>query len=665
MCGICGCIGKADEEAVVEMTRLMTHRGPDGEGVHCFPSVDGSVPAALGHRRLSIIDPTSRGAQPMSYADGRYWITYNGELYNFKQLRADLERDGFGFITETDTEVLLAMYVRHGADMLDRLNGIFAFAIWDTHEQALFLARDRLGVKPLYYADSGGMLTFASEVKALLPIIGRPRMNTAALSEYLTFLWVPDPNTLFEGVMKLAPGHFATYDREGLTIREWWDMRFAPDTGDEEDWAAATREAVQSAVRRQMVSDVPLGSFLSGGLDSSAIVAEMAAAAGSVSTYTIGFTKADLEYDVVPDDVRYSREIAKAFPIDYHERIVEPEVAELLPRLIWHMDEPIADPAAISAYLVCAAAREKLTVILSGMGGDEIFAGYPRHLAARLARTFNLLPVGIRRFAREQIESHLTVGQPGRLRAHRRNLLKFVRSLEGSTQERYLTHSSYYQASELTGLLSDDVRAVTSDPFARHRHYLENVRDENWLNQLLYIDLKTFLPCLNLAYTDKMSMAASTEVRVPLLDDEVVALSARIPPGLKLRHTTRKYIFKQAMEGVLPKSVIWRPKAGFTAPARAWLVGSLRPAVAELLSPDSVRSRGLFEPQAVQRLIGENERDEADHALRIWALLTLELWQRTFIDGDGSAPLDSLPQASSACPEPTNPVSATMHKGSS
>jgi asparagine synthase (glutamine-hydrolysing) len=641
------------------MTRLMLHRGPDGEGVRCFPSVEGSVPAALGHRRLSIIDPTPRGAQPMSYADGRYWITYNGELYNFKQLRKDLRRDGFDFVTETDTEVLLAMYIRYGADMLDRLNGIFAFAIWDTHTQALFFARDRLGVKPLYYSNSDGVLAFASEVKALLPIIGHPRMNTAALSEYLTFLWVPDPTTLFEGVMKLAPGHCATYDREGLTISQWWDMRFAPENGNEEGWASATREAVQSAVRRQMVSDVPLGSFLSGGLDSSAIVAEMAAAAGSVSTYTIGFTKEDLEYDVVPDDVRYSREIAKAFPVDYHERIIKPEVAELLPRLVWHMDEPIADPAAISAYLVCAAAREKLTVILSGMGGDEIFAGYPRHLAARLARTLNVLPVGMRRFAREQIESHLTVGGPGRLRAHRRNLLKFVRGLEGSTPERYLTHSSYYQAYELSSLLSGDVKAIASDPFARHRGYLENVQGEDWLNQLLYIDLKTFLPCLNLAYTDKMSMAASTEVRVPLLDDEVVALSARIPPSLKLRRTTRKYIFKQAMEGILPKSVIWRPKAGFTAPARAWLVGSLRPAIAELLSPASVRARGLFEPQAVQRLIAENERDEADHALRIWALLTLELWQRTFIDGDGSAPLASLPQASLADAGPMKRVPST------
>src|ERR1700730_2442324 len=274
MCGICGSAGQANEQALLAMTRLMAHRGPDGEGVRAFPSVDGSMPAGLGHRRLSIIDPTPRGGQPMPYADSGCWITYNGELYNCRQLRYDLERDGFRFATETDTEVMLAMYVRHGAEMLQHLNGIFAFGIWDTRQQVLFLARDRLGVKPLYYSNSGGVLAFASEVKALLPIVGRPKMNIGALSEYLTFLWVPDPMTLFEGVMKLPPGYCATYDHEGLATRQWWDMHFAPEDGGQEDWASATRDAVQGAVRRQMVSDVPLGSFLSGGLDSSAIVAE-------------------------------------------------------------------------------------------------------------------------------------------------------------------------------------------------------------------------------------------------------------------------------------------------------------------------------------------------------------------------------------------------------
>ena len=636
MCGICGVAGRDDEPLVHRMTEKLVHRGPDGGGVRACPSRDGRLPATLGHRRLSIIDPTERGAQPMAFGGGRYWITYNGELYNFRALRAELERDGFTFRTECDTEVVLAMYARHGADMLPHLNGMYAFAIWDTERDELFLARDRLGVKPLYYAEHDGTLVFASEIKALLEALPPARLNDAAVPDYVTFLWVPDPNTMFRGVFKLPPGHCATFGRDGLRIREWWDLRFAPEERPEDEWASETGAAIRAAVQRQMVSDVPLGAFLSGGLDSSAIVAEMCGAAGGVSAYTIGLTKEDLAHDVVGDDMRYAREVARTFPVEHHERILRADVAELLPKLIWHLDEPVADPAVISAYLVCAAARERLTVILSGMGGDEVFAGYPRHLAARLGRVIDGLPASVRAAARRAVESRVTVGGPGRFRRHRRNLLKFVRSLEESTQERYLTHCSYYRSDELRSLLSADLAAETSgyDPFAVHRRYFERVSDQHWLNQLLYVDLKTFLPCLNLAYTDKMSMAASTEVRVPLLDDEVVELAARVPASLKLNGTKRKYIFKKAMEGVLPGSVIWRPKAGFTAPARAWLAGPLRPLVDELLSPQAVRRRGLFEPGEVSRLIDANTRGEADNALRIWTLLTLELWQRIFVDGD-------------------------------
>jgi asparagine synthase (glutamine-hydrolysing) len=619
------------------MTEMLVHRGPDGGAVRAFPSRDGRLPATLGHRRLSIIDPTERGTQPMEFGGGRYWITYNGELYNFRPLRAELERDGFAFRTECDTEVLLGMYARHGVDMLPRLNGMYAFAIWDTERHELFLARDRLGVKPLYYAQHDGTLVFASEIKALLQALPPVRLNHAAVPDYLTFLWVPDPDTMFQDVFKLPPGHYATFSREGLRVREWWDLRFAPEERREDDWTSDTRAAIGAAVQRQMVSDVPLGAFLSGGLDSSAIVAQMAGVAGGVSAYTIGLTREDLAYDVVGDDVRYAREVAQAFSVDHHERILRADVAELLPKLIWHLDEPVADPAVISAYLVCAAARERLTVILSGMGGDEVFAGYPRHLAARLGRVLDGLPARVRAMVRRAVESHVTVGRPGRFRPHRRNLLKFVRSLEETTQERYLTHCSYYRAGELQCLLSGELAAETTghDPFARHRGYFDRVSDQHWLNQLLYVDLKTFLPCLNLSYTDKMSMAASTEVRVPLLDDEVVELAARVPPSLKLNGTKRKYVFKKAMEGVLPDSVIWRPKAGFTAPARAWLAGPLRPLVDELLSPQTVRRRGLFDPAEVRRLIDANTRGEADNALRIWALLTLELWQRSFLDGEG------------------------------
>jgi asparagine synthase (glutamine-hydrolysing) len=644
MCGICGVVGKDDGPLVHAMADVLVHRGPDGGAVRRFPASDGGPPATLGHRRLSIIDPTERGAQPMSYANGRFWITYNGELYNFRALRAELERDGFAFRTECDTEVVLAMYARHGSRMLPRLNGMYAFAIWDDARHELFLARDRLGVKPLYYAERDGTLCFASEVKALLPALPSMALNHRAVPTFLTFLWVPDPDTMFDGVHKLPPGHHATFGRAGLRIEQWWDLRFNPEERPDDEWAQTTRMAIGAAVERQMVSDVPLGSFLSGGLDSSAIVAKMAQAAGTVSTYTVGFTAEDLAHDVVGDDVRYAREVARAFPVDYHERILRPEVADLLPKLIWHMDEPVADPAAISAYLICAAAREQLTVILSGMGGDEVFAGYPRHMAARLGRVVGGLPAELRAAGRRMVEARVSLGKPGRLRAYRRNVLKFVRSLEETMQERYLTHCSYYRSYELRPLLSSDLdHAVAGiDPFSRHRGYFDRVSDQHWLNQLLYVDFKTFLPCLNLTYTDKMSMAASTEVRVPLLDDEIVALGARMPARLKLNRWHGKYVFKRAMEGVLPEPIIRRRKAGFTAPARAWLVGPLRPLVDDLLSTETVRRRGLFEPAEVRRLIEANTRGEADNALRIWALLTLELWQRTFLDHDGLRPLDGF-----------------------
>ena len=611
------------------MAAALAHRGPDGDGVESVHDGDGPA-AVLGHRRLSIIDPTPRGAQPMSYAGGRYWITYNGELYNFRELRTELESRGHSFRSDCDTEVLLAMYAEYGQEMLERLNGIFAFAIWDRSRRELFLARDRLGVKPLYWAQRGDTLAFASEVKALLPALGRPRLRRDVVPQFLTFLWVPDPDTLFEGVYKLAPGHCATFAGGRLAVHRWWDMSFAPDDRPVDEWAPDVAAAVQAAVRRQMVSDVPLGSFLSGGIDSSAIVAEMCAVTTPITAYSVGFSQADLAHEIVPDDLRYARLMASRFGVDHHEQLLEPNVVDLLPKLVWHMDEPVADPAAIATYLICSAARERLTVILSGMGGDEIFAGYPRHLAAQLTRPAGLVPPRLARGMRHATERHLTLGRPGRLRGPRRNLMKLMRGIDATPAERYLTYCSYYREPELHALLAEDLRGA--DPFARHREHLERVSGEHWLNQLLYLDLKTFLPCLNLTYTDKMSMAASTEVRVPLLDDELVALSGAIPPKLKLRRLTRKYVFKRSQVGRLPKDVIWRRKAGFGAPVRAWLSTDLKPMVDDLLSPEVVSDRGLLEPAEVQRIRQAGEDGQEDNALRIWALLTLELWQREFLD---------------------------------
>jgi asparagine synthase (glutamine-hydrolysing) len=630
MCGICGTVGRVNETELGLMTDVMAHRGPDGRGVRIFP---GWPPAGLGHRRLAIIDPTRAGAQPLRYA-GRWWITSNGELYNFRELRDDLEAKGENFRTSCDTEVLLRMFVVHGAKMLERLNGMFAFAIWDDQEKRLFLARDRLGVKPLYYTQQDGCFAFASELKALLPLIGTPTLDLAALADYLTLIWVPDPKTAFAEVRKLPPGHYAWVDRDGFSVTQYWDLRFSPEEHDEREWSDQVRDAVTRCVRRQTVSDVPLGSFLSGGIDSSAVVAAMAKGGEQVSTYTVGFGEDDLRHEIVPDDLRYARRVGNLFHTDYHEEILEPDVLELLPKTVWHLEEPVADPAAISTYLICRAARKEMPVMLSGMGADEIFAGYPRYLAYRWSHVLDGLPKPATRALEHAAMRLIKPGRPGRLRGPRRNVWKFMRGAGQPPLERYLSFSSYYTTTELGEMLAPGLAAELDgyDPVTTRRAYLDQDMGGDELSRLLYLDAKTFLPCLNLAYTDKMGMAASVEVRVPLLDDELVDLASRIPSGLKLKGWRRKYIFKRSQQGTLPSDVIWRKKAGFGAPIRSWLVKDLAPLVEDLLSEETLKRRGLVDPAAVDRLRRENAAGLADNTLQIYALLSLELWCRIFLD---------------------------------
>ena len=644
MCGICGTVGRAIEAEVAAMTDSMAHRGPDGRGVMTF---DGGLPAALGHRRLAIIDPTPAGAQPMGFQD-RWWISYNGELYNFRQLRRELEARGERFETECDTEVLLRMFVVHGPAMLEQLNGIFALAIWDDEAKRLFLARDRLGVKPLYHAQVNGCFAFASELRALLPLIGTPTLDETAVADYLSFLWVPDPKTAFREIRKLPPGHYAWVDGEGLEITEYWDLRFEPEQRSETEWAQHVAEAVDRCVERQMVSDVPLGSFLSGGVDSSAIVAAMSSTGGEVKTYSIGFDREDLRHEIVPDDLEHARRVGALFRTDYHERILEPDVLHLLPKAVWHLEEPVADPAAISTYLICREAGQAMPVMLSGMGADEIFAGYPRYLAFAASRALHRVPgPGPQRLERAVAQA-VRPGRPGRLRGPRRNLWKFMRGAGLPPLERYLAFSSYYTPSDLQELLVPELGQTLSgyDPLDTHRGYLARAGGSDGLAQLLYLDLKTFLPCLNLTYTDKMSMAASVEVRVPLLDDELVALAARIPSDLKLKSWRRKYIFKRSQERTLPRDIVWRRKAGFGAPIRSWLVGELDPLVEDLLSDETLRRRGIVNPSAVARLRSDNAQGLADYSLQLYALLTLELWHRTFLDRTWS--FDAMPAVPAA-----------------
>jgi asparagine synthase (glutamine-hydrolysing) len=632
MCGICGVVGQADEQLIKSMLSRIAHRGPDDEGLYIADTSTGER-IGLGHRRLSIIDLTPAGHEPMPDASGRIWLTYNGEIYNFKQLRTELESRGHSFKSQTDAEVIIYAYIEWGRECLSRLNGMFAFAIWDARDESLFVARDRLGIKPLYYCDTPAGFAFASEIKALLAIPGvEVSPDLDALDQFMTFLWTPDPKTAFRGIYKLPPGHYLVYREGKPQISEYWDVTFSEDNSlSETEWIEALREQITRSVRAQMISDVPLGAFLSGGLDSSTLVALMTdVATRKLTTYTFGFKQEDLRYDILEDDVKYARVVGRRFKTDYQEHYLEPRVMELLPKLVYHLDEPVADPAIITSHLICRAARERLTVLLSGMGGDEVFAGYPRHAAVRIAEAYNLIPS----FLSRPVVDALPGAKPGRLTALFRNTKKLARSAALPERERYLGFGTYFSEEEKRELYAGAMREAANDfdPYRQHRKYFDRVATQDFVNQMLYVDLKTFLPCLNLTYTDKTSMASSMEVRVPLLDHELVELAARIPARLKLKGLTGKHILRRAAEAWLPPAIINRKKAGFSAPIRAWLVRDLREMVEDLLSESNIKRRGYFEYGFVRRLIDQNVTGREDNSLKVFQLLTLELWHRAFID---------------------------------
>jgi asparagine synthase (glutamine-hydrolysing) len=435
----------------------------------------------------------------------------------------------------------------------------------------------------------------------------------------------------------VPPGHVLTLKETELSIHQWWDVSFDEiEEGKSETWwQERTIETLDRVVNLEMVADVPLGSFLSGGIDSSGIVALMKQHSNGrrVGTYTIGIEAEDLRYDIIPDDVEWARRVNAHLDTDYHEIMLKPEVAELLPQLVYHMDEPAID-MAIPSYLVSRAARETRRVMLSGMGGDEVFAGYPRQLAMKFAGALDPVPQLLRRPLMKTIDYVLPGGLPGKLTAPLRNAKKFARSAALDFENRYLGYGTYFTDAAKQRLYTDDLRAATKglDPYATHRRYFAKVKNAAPLNQLLYVDLKTFLPCLNLITTDKTSMAANLEVRVPFLNRDLIEMAARMPPNLKLHGFKRKYILKRALQKVLPREVIWRKKAGFGAPVRSWLRGALQPLVDDLLSKETVRRRGLFRPEEVQRLIAANLSGREDFSLQVFQLLTLELWHRAFID---------------------------------
>lgn len=643
MCGICGTAGSGEPQSLERMVDLMAHRGPDDRGV--FVSPDRMF--GLGNCRLSIIDLSAAGHMPMRNEDSTVWISYNGEIYNFHSLRAELEGLGHCFRSHTDSEVLVHGYEQWGLELLNRLNGMFAMALLDLRERPakLLLARDRCGIKPLYYTQLNNRLVFASEVKAILSAPGVAReVDLASLHRYLAFLWVPGPETMFKGIYKLPPGHYLKWRDGQYSIHSYWDLRFEPgQVRNGKDLAVELREILRGAVKRHLISDVPLGVFLSGGLDSSTIVALASQITPEpLKTYTIAYRPEDSVLEQSDEDASVARHVAQRFQTKHHEIVVAPDVADLLPQVIWHLDEPVADPAAISTYLICRAARSELKVLLSGQGGDEVFAGYRVYCVDRLARLLRIIPLPFRNGPATslldllpRLKDRIPGIGPGLVLAVHRYLRKLFASVDLDPEQRYVFSRSYYTDAQEMALYTPELRGLLAEAVAGDRHlaYFASVRDANFLNRMLYVDLKTFLPELNLTYSDKLSSAASVEVRVPFLDNEVLEFMARVPASLKLKGLKTKYLLREALDGMLPSKVLHRRKAGFGAPIRTWLRRDLRQMVDDILSSEAVQRRGYFDPVAVRNLVAEDRQNREDNTYRIWALLTLELWHRTFIDG--------------------------------
>ena len=637
MCGIAGLVSRNPEVSISAMLASIEHRGRDDEGVF-LSSPFGNQPlkTCLGHRRLSIIDTSSAGHQPFFSEDKRFALTYNGEIYNYLEIKKELEAKGYRFKTTCDTEVLINAFAEWKTDCLAKLNGMFAFAVWDEREKTLTLVRDRAGIKPLYYAKIGNEFVFASEIKAILAAkIFKAELDLEGFNQFLTFLWTVPPHTLFQNVYQLPPAHFLVWRSGEIKINEWWDLNFEREETDADEnlWRERVTETLDRVVKMEMLADVPLGAFLSGGVDSSAIVALMTKHAPTVSTYTTGISAEDLSFDIIPDDVEWSRKVAEIFPIDYHETLLKPDLTALLPKLIYHADAPVID-MAIPSFLLSEQARTTQKVMLSGMGGDEVFAGYPRHLAMRLAGATDFVPSAVRRPLMKSLDKILYGGVQGKLTAPLRNAKKFARSAAMDFENRYLGFGTYYTDEMKSRIFSTELRGAMNDydAYRHHRNYFEKCRRASPLNRLLYVDFKTFMPALNLDTTDKTSMAANLEARVPFLNHELVTLAERLPTNLKIKGLKRKYILKRAAEKLLPKRIVWRKKAGFSAPVRSWLRGALKPMIDDLLSEETVKRRGLFDYAEVRRTIDLNDAGREDFNLQVFQLLTFEIWMREFLD---------------------------------
>ena len=627
MCGISGKFNFDPDNAVdagrlAAMTNVLAHRGPDADGFYIGSGI------GLGHRRLSIID-LSTGDQPLSNEDGTIWVVFNGEIYNFADVRSELQRQGHTFRTRTDTETIVHAYEQWGESAIDRFRGMFAFAVWDERRRRLLLARDRLGVKPLYYSVTPSGITFGSEIKALLEDREVDRTwSGEALDAYLTLSYVPEPHTIYRHIAKLPAGHFLVADANGFQVRRYWDLTFTGD-GDaarESEYLDRLEALVDEAVRLRLVSDVPLGAFLSGGIDSTAVVASMAATAtGPVVTTSVGFD------EHAYNELQHARTIAEHFGTEHHECVVTSDVVDLLPRLAWHFDEPFADSSAVPTYYVSAAARERVTVALSGDGGDELWAGYARHRAERreIVARHVLGPIG------GWMASRVASVMPLRIKG-----VRSMRHLALAPADACVGKHTYdvFDMKARRALYSGDFRrSVTGvDPLDGFRRAYERCASADPLDRALYVDVKTYLVDDILTKVDRMSMAVSLETREPLLDHRLLEFAASVPTSLKLKNGRTKYLLRRLLERRVPKSIVDRPKHGFTAPIGEWLRGPLAPMVDDLLFDRTFYDRGIFDQGAVASVWHEHRSGRVDHRHRIWSLLMLELWFRTFVDAPGA-----------------------------
>ncbi len=629
MCGICGKLyfdsaRQVDSSLISSMSSVLQHRGPDDHGIYV------AGPVGLGHQRLSIIDTSAAGHQPMSNEDGSVWIVFNGEIYNFAELRGELKKKGHHFASHTDTETILHLYEEEDIRCLQKLRGMFAFAIWDMRKQRLFMARDRVGKKPLVYTVSDGAFIFASELKALLqdPAVPAP-VNYEAIHHYLTYQYVPSPCTIFQGMYKLPPAHYLTVERGKVTSERYWHLSYAdklrlPRVS---DYAEQFMEVFTEAVSIRLRSDVPLGAFLSGGLDSSATVAVMSRLTNRpVKTFSIGFDVP--EYN----ETNYAALVAKTFQTEHTEFIVRPDALSILPKLVWHYNEPFADSSAIPTYYVSKLTREHVTVALNGDGGDESFAGYERYIADKLAGYYEKLPV----FFREKIirtSLSLLPHQEDRRRLLRR-LKRFVNGIADKAERRYVRWVCAFDNEMKKELYTPAFGEKTApvDSVDLVVNWYAQADAEDFLDKTLYVDVMSYLPDDLLVKVDIASMANSLEARSPFLDHRLMEFAASLPPKLKLKGLQSKYILKQAFSSVLSREVLGRRKMGFGVPIDRWLRNELKDLTYDILLENRAVQRGLFRKDAVQLLIDEHMAKRADHSYRIWTLLFLELWYRMFID---------------------------------